>query len=171
MDIIGNGSVVIREFNKADIEKLAAYANNRKISVNLRDAFPHPYTVDDAKSFIDMVDKQLPKTFFAIEYNGEYVGNISLSIGSDVYRKGAELGYFIAEPFWGKGIATSAIGLITEYAFNRFDIIRIHAGVFEFNRASQRVLKKCGFVKEGVFKKSVIKEGKIYDEIRYAKTI
>ena len=171
MYIAKNSNVAIRELEYSDIAKLAEYADNKKVSINLRDLFPHPYTTDDAKQFIDMVKGQNPKTFFAIEYNGEYVGNISLSLGSDVYRKSAEIGYFIGEPFWNRGITTMAIDLITDYAFRTFDVVRIHAGVFEFNKSSQRVLEKCGFYKEGIFKKSVIKEGKIYDEIRYAKTI
>ena len=94
--IIGiDGEVVLREFNENDLHKLAEYANNKKVSVNLRDGFPHPYTMEDAVRFFEMVKIQKQKTFFAIEYKGEYVGNISLSIGTDIYRKSAEIGYFI----------------------------------------------------------------------------
>ncbi len=160
--------VVLRELTEADIPKLAEYANNEKVSINLRDAFPSPYTFEDAKRFIEMVDKQDPKTLFAIEYNGNYVGNISLSLGSDVYRKSAEIGYFIGEPFWNKGIASKAVRLITKYGFEKFDIVRIYTGIFEYNKPSQRVLEKCGFVKEAVFKKSIFKKGEFYDEIRFA---
>jgi RimJ/RimL family protein N-acetyltransferase len=81
----------------------------------------------------------------------------------------AEIGYFIGEPYWNKGIVTKAVKLITEYGFQHLGIIRIQTGVFEYNTASQRVLEKCGFVKEGVFRKSVIKQGKLWDEVRYAK--
>ena len=123
--------VVLRELCDDDIQKLAEYANNEKVSINLRDGFPNPYTVADAKQFIDMANSQNPKTIFAIEFQGEYVGNISLSLGSDVYRKSAEIGYFIGEPFWNKGIMTKAINLITEYGFEQLGIIRIYTGIFD----------------------------------------
>ena len=103
------------------------------------------------------------------EYMNNYVGNISLSLGTDVYRKSAEIGYFIGEPFWNKGIATKAVNLITEWGFKQLDIVRIHTGVFEYNISSQHVLEKCGFVKEAIFKKSIYKNGEIHDEIRFAK--
>lgn len=168
--IIGKDrEVVLRELTQRDIPKLAEYANNIKVSINLRDGFPSPYTIEDAINFIDRVNAQNPKTFFAIEYRGDYVGNISLSVGPDVYRKSAEIGYFIGEPFWNKGIATKAVNLITEFGFEHLDIVRIYTGVFEFNKPSQRVLEKCGFVKEAVFEKAICKNGKIYNEIRYAK--
>jgi len=166
---IENGEVKLREFIDLDLAKLSEYANNEKVSINLRDAFPKPYTPRDAENFKKMIDLQNPKTFFAIEYKGEYVGNISLSVGDDVYRKSAEIGYFIGEPFWNKGIATKAVSLITNWGFENLDIVRIHTGIFEFNKSSQRVLEKCGYIKEAVFKKSVCKNNEIYDEIRYAK--
>lgn len=167
--IAQDGDVVIRELEDGDLELLAKYANNKKVSNNLRDGFPHPYSLDDAKNFMMMVDAQNPKTFFAIECQGEYAGNISLSPGTDVYRKSAEIGYFIGEPYWNKGITTKAVNLITNWGFENLDIVRVHTGIFEFNIASQRVLEKCGFVKEGVFIKSIYKNNELYDEFRYAK--
>ncbi|MCL3782739.1 N-acetyltransferase [Prolixibacteraceae bacterium JC049] len=169
--IAKDGNVMLRELKDSDLHELSEYANNEKVSVNLRDAFPTPYTFENAKSFKEMVDSQNPKTFFAIEYQGKYVGNISLSIGNDVYKKSAEIGYFIGEPFWNKGIATKAVNLMTSWGFNNLNIVRIHSGVFDFNKSSQRVLEKCGYSKEGIFLKSICKNGKIYDEVRYAKTI
>ena len=168
--IIGkNGDVILRELMDSDLEKLAIYANNKKVGINLRDGFPNPYTIENARSFKEMVDSQNPKTFFAIEYQNDYVGNISLSPGTDVYRKSAEIGYFIGEPFWNNGIVTKAVNLITEWGFSHLDIVRIYTGVFEYNYASQRVLEKCGFVKEAVFRQSICKNDKMYNEIRYAK--
>lgn len=167
--IAKDGDVILRELTNSDMDKLSEYANNEKVSINLRDAFPKPYTLSDAKKFKKMVDAQNPKTIFAIEYQGNYVGNISLLIGKDVYRKSAEIGYFIGEPFWNKGIMTKAVKLITDWGFKHLDILRIHTGIFEFNKASQRVLEKCGYIKEGIFRKSVCKNNKMYDEIRYAK--
>ena len=168
MIIAQKEDVVIRELRVSDIPKLAEYSNNQKVSINLRDAFPSPYTKDDAVRFVEMAAAKDPKTIFAIQYKGDYVGNISLTPGSDVYRKSAEIGYFIGEPFWNKGIVTKAVQLITRYGFENMDIVRIHTGIFEYNKASQRVLEKCGFRKEGIFRKSICKNGKMYDEIRYA---
>ncbi len=167
--IATDGQVVIREIQDADLSLMTLYANNPKVAINLRDAFPSPYTMDDAIGFKKAIDNQNPKTICAIEYKGDYVGNISLSPASDVYRKSAEIGYFIGEPFWGKGIMTRAVNLITEWGFKTFDIIRIYTGIFEYNIASQRVLEKCGYTKEAVFRKSIYKNDNLYDEIRYSK--
>jgi RimJ/RimL family protein N-acetyltransferase len=168
--IIGvDGDVMLRELLDSDLELLSEYANNDKVSINLRDAFPHPYTLKDAENFKKAIDSQNPKTIFAIVYQDRYVGNISLSVGVDVYRKSAEIGYFIGEAFWNKGITTKAVNLITNWGFKNLDIVRIYTGIFEFNQSSQRVLEKCGYTKEAVFKKSICKNNEIFDEIRYAK--
>ena len=148
---------------------MAELSNNEKIARNLRDGFPNPYTLRDAENFIAKFIDLEPVTFFAIEYNGEYAGNISLVPGQDVYRKSAEIGYFLGEPYWNKGIATIAVKLITDYGFNVLGIVRIHTGIFEYNTASMRVLEKCGFEKEGIFKKSIFKHNRLWDEVRYAK--
>jgi len=167
--IASDGDVILRELMDSDLQNLAEYANNEKVSINLRDGFPNPYTIENAKSFKQMVDAQSPKTFFAIEYKGHYVGNISLSVGSDVYRKSAELGYFIGEPFWNKGIVTRAVNLLTDWGFRELDIVRIYTGVFEYNVASQRVLLKCGFTNEAIFIKAICKKNELYNEVRFAK--
>ena len=168
--IIGrDGDIVLRELIEEDLLKLAEYANNEKISINLRDSFPYPYSLDDARHFFESVKNDNPPSTFAIEYQGNYVGNISLVRASDVYRNSAEIGYFIGEPFWNRGIVTRAVNLITQYGFENRGIIRIFTGIFDYNKASQRVLEKCGFEKEAIFKKSITKKGKIFDEVRYSK--
>ena len=144
-------------------------ANNEKVSINLRDQLPFPYTIRDAKKFLKLINSVEEIFAFAIEIDGLYVGNIGLVRETDVYRKSAEIGYFIGEPYWGQGITPRAIDLITDFGFTSLGLVRIHCGVFEYNTASQRVLEKCGFVKEGVFKKAIIKKEQIWDEIRYAK--
>ena len=164
-----SGNIKLRPLHLSDAKRIAELADNEKISRNLRDVFPNPYTLADAENFLKKFTSQDPVTFFGIEYNGEYVGNISLVPGDDVYRKSAEIGYFIGEPYWNKGIVTTAVKLITEYGFNQLGFIRIHTGVFEYNPASMRVLEKCGYTKEGVFRKSVLKQNKIWDEVRYSK--
>jgi len=165
------GDIKLRPFRLTDSARLVQLANNENIARNLRDGFPNPFTVEHAEAFIRKFKDLDPPTLFAIEYKGEYVGNISLSKGSDVYRKSAEIGYFIGEEYWNKGIASAALNLICEYGFKNLDIVRIHTGVFEHNQASRRVLEKCGFVKEGVFKKAVYKRDQFWDEVRYAKTM
>jgi [ribosomal protein S5]-alanine N-acetyltransferase len=164
-----SGDIKLREFKLSDAQRFAELANNEQISRNLRDGFPNPFTYKHAEEFIQRWMALDPVTVFAIEYQGEYVGNISLSKGKDVYRKSAEIGYFIGEPYWNRGIATAAVNLITEYGFVDLDIVRVHTGVYEHNTASQRVLEKCGFKKEGVFQKAVFKRNKFWNEVRYAK--
>lgn len=169
MVLLKKDEVSLRVFNPEDKFRMAELANNEKISINLRDGFPHPYTVDDAERFIAICSQQNPPTVFAIEFSGTYVGNIGLHKGVDIYRKSAEIGYFLGEPYWNKGIMTKAVNLICEYGFRELNIVRIFTGVFEYNIASGKVLEKCGFEKEAIFKKAVVKKGKIYNEVRFAK--
>lgn len=161
--------IKLRRLRIDDKYRLVEFASNEKISINLRDGFPYPYTLTDAEKFLANVSNQTPTQVFAIECNGLYVGNIGMHLCSDVYRKSAEIGYLLDEKYWNKGIMTKAVNLICEYGFNELDIVRIHTGVFEYNTASQVVLEKCGFTKEGIFRKAIFKNEKIWDEIRYAK--
>ena len=166
-----DGTVTLRNFRRTDKFRMAELANNEKVAINLRDVFPHPYTLADAQLFINTFIGQNPLQVFAIEFEGKYVGNIGLHKQDDVYSKSAELGYFIGEPYWNKGITSRAVNLICEYGFRELDVVRIYSGVFEFNLPSQRVLQKCGFEREAVLKSAVSKRGNIYDEVRYAKVI
>jgi len=166
-----DGVVTIRKFSRNDKFRMAEIANNMKIAINLRDAFPFPYYPEHAQKFISACLRQKPYQVFAIEFEGEYVGNIGLHKQEDVYRKTAELGYFIGEPYWNKGITTRAVKLICDYGFRELDVIKIFSGVFSFNTASQRVLEKCGFEREAVLRNAVIKNGKVCDEYRYARFI
>jgi len=164
-----DGIVTIRKFRRSDKFRMAEIANNEKVAANLRDAFPSPYSIEDARKFISVCLRQDPYQVFAIEFEGEYVGNIGLHRQDDVYRKTAELGYFIGEPWWNRGITTRAVNLICDYGFRELGVIKIFSGVFSFNTASQRVLEKCGFTLEAILKSAVIKNGEICDEYRYAK--
>lgn len=167
--ILTDETIKLRPLTPDDKYRLAELANNQKVAVNLRDGFPNPYTLADAEKFIENFAVQDPQQIFAIEFNGDYVGNIGLHKASDVYRLTAEIGYFLGEPYWNKGIMTHAVKLICDYGFKNLDIIRIHAGIFEFNPASMHVLEKCGFKKESVAEKAIFKNGKVYNEIRYVK--
>jgi [ribosomal protein S5]-alanine N-acetyltransferase len=161
-------NVILRPLQVEDAPQLAKLANNPKIAINLRDGFRHPYSLNDAENFIKMCRNQDPTQAFAIEFDGEYVGNIGVHPEKDVYRKSAEVGYFLGEPFWGKGIMTEAVKQIVEYGFSNFNIVRIHTGIFEYNVASQRVLEKCGFKKEAVFEKAIFENNRLWNEVRYA---
>ena len=169
MIILKNLPVVLRELVHDDGVPLSQLANNRKIFDNVRDFFPHPYSVKDAEDFIEYCQQEDPVRTFAILYEQKHAGVIGLVLQTDVYRKTAELGYWIGEPFWNKGIATLAVNLIADYAFDTLQLFRLHTGVFDYNKASQRVLEKCDFILEGIFRKSVVKNGAICDEYRYAR--
>ena len=158
----------LRPWTMNDAAGLPAYANNFKIARLMTDRFPHPYTVDDAKSFIEFANRDEPVHIFAIDINGEAVGGIGIHPQEDVFRKNAELGYWLAEPFWGKGIITKAIIQMIEFAFQTYDINRVFARPFGTNKASQRVLEKAGFTLEGRFEKTLCKNGEYLDELVYA---
>ncbi len=166
---LSDGVIRLRPLRYTDRDDLARLANNQKIWKNLRDMFPLPYTVVDAENFIDTVKKQDPIVNFAIERNHEFTGVVGLFFQSDVYKKSMEIGYWIGEPFWGKGIATRAVSLAVNYAFESLKMERVFASVFEGNDASKRVLEKCGFKLEGVARKAVFKTKKLLDEFRYGK--
>lgn len=158
----------LRKWQPEDVESLVKYANNSKIAKNLTNQFPHPYRKEDAIKFIQMTLSQQPTTIFAIEINGEAVGSIGLHPQTDVHLKNAELGYFLGEPYWGKGIMTKAIQQMVDYGFKTFEITRIFARPFGTNFGSQRVLEKAGFVLEGRFEKILFKNGEYLDDLIYA---
>lgn len=161
---------ILRKLQSSECARLAELANNKKVSDNLRDFFPFPYSPDNAIFFYDLIKAEEPQLTFAIEHNGELCGIISLVPQADIYRGTAEIGYWIGEPFWDMGIATKAVKLITGYGLHVLNFTRIHTGVFETNPASMKVLEKNGYVKEGVFKKAIIKNNQVMDEHRFAIT-
>jgi len=159
---------ILRPWIKDDAPSLVIYANNYNVSRFLRDAFPYPYTLADAVRWIDMVLDNRHDIILAIEVNGEAVGGIGIHGMKDVYRYNAELGYWLAEIHWGKGIVTEAVNLMVKNAFDNYKWQRIFAAVFQNNPASMRVLEKNGFRKEAICRKAVIKEGEYLDEHIYA---
>ena len=160
---------LIRYWEKEDAPAIAKYANNRKIWLNLRDRFPHPYHLSDAEAFLTKVFEQQPTTFFAIANEQEAIGSIGFMLGEDVHRYTAELGYWLAEPFWNKGIMTEVVSKFTDFAFERFELNRIFAEPYTNNTASVRVLEKSGFILEGTLRGSVFKNGNILNQYLYAK--
>ena len=162
-------NIKLRKLESSDKETIAELLNNKKILNNLRDSIPNPYSISDAIFFINLTKENNPRQILGIEYKEELCGVISLIIQTDIYSKSAEIGYWLGEKYWGKGIMTKAVKLITKYGFENLNIIRIFTGVFEFNLASIKVLEKNGYLKDGIFKKAIFKNGKIWDEHRYYK--
>jgi [ribosomal protein S5]-alanine N-acetyltransferase len=158
----------LRAWHKDDVKSLAKYANNLNIAKNMTDGFPFPYTEETAKNFIKMTQQFKPNRFFAIVVNKEAIGGIGIHPQTDIQRKNAELGYWLAEEFWGNGIIYRAILEINKYAFENFDINRIFARPFATNLASQKVLQKAGFKFECKFEKTLIKNDELIDEMFFS---
>ncbi|MBS3913299.1 MAG: GNAT family N-acetyltransferase [Bacteroidetes bacterium] len=165
---MGETGILLRPWEMEDKLSLVKYANNKKIADNLRNLFPYPFEEKNADHFISLWTSMQPVRVFAIELDGEAIGAIGLHAKEDVHEKNMELGYWLAEPFWGKGIATRAVGMMVNYGFKTWPILRIYAGAFGSNIASQKVLEKCGFFREGILKNSIWKNERIDDEIIYA---
>lgn len=164
------GRCVLRPWTGGDEPSLVRHANNREVWRHMRDSFPHPYTRADAEAWIRSVRRQDPLTNFAIEVDGEAVGGVGLTLGRDVERRSAEVGYWLGEALWGRGIATSALRAVTAHGFEALDLTRIFAVPFAGNPASSRVLEKVGYVCEGLMRRSAVKEGVVLDQALYAIT-
>ena len=163
------GDLKVRSWRKDDLKALLHHANNSKIAANLRDQFPHPYTRHDAIDFLDYAQMQAPECSFAIEYGSEAIGGVGFQLGRDIARISAEMGYWLSEEFWGRGFATRVVTAVSDWAFDNYKLTRIFAFAFSPNAASIRVLEKAGFEREGLLRRSAIKNGVILDQILYAK--
>jgi RimJ/RimL family protein N-acetyltransferase len=159
----------LREYDIKYAAGLAVIRNTPVVLDNGYDKTPNPFTTKDAVAFInDQADKS-PARRFLIFQDDQLAGEIGISIKEDVFRLNAEIGYFIAEAFWGRGLATTAIKKMTDYTFENFNVIRIVAGVFEFNKASMRALEKNGYYLESIRKNAVIKNGQVIDDYIWVK--
>jgi len=162
-------SCLVRSWSWQDRDSIVHHANNRNVWINLRDRFPYPYTRKDSQIWLDCVVGLKPETNFAIAVADEAVGGIGFSIQPDVGIRSAEIGYWLGEEYWGRGIATDALIAVTDHAFEKFDLCRLYAHVFAWNEASARVLQKAGYSLEGRLRKSVTKDGQTIDQLMYAK--
>ena len=158
----------LRPFHNHDLTNLVKHANNYNISKNLSDKFPFPYTQNDGVAFINLALSSSPLEIFAIVIDGEVIGSIGVHPQKDLYCKNAEIGYWIAEPFWGHGLGPLVIKEMVNYCFKTFDITRVYARTFDTNFKSQRALIKAGFKLEAEFKDTFYKNGTIYGEMVYA---
>jgi len=153
----------------SDAAALVRHGNDRSIWLNLRDRFPHPYTLADAKQHLDSVMvPEATNLHLCIAVDGEAAGSISVLFKHDVNRRSAEVGYFLGRQHWGRGIATAAVHTLTAYAFAHFDLSRLYAVAYEHNLASARVLEKAGFELEGRLRKAITKDGQTFDALLYA---
>lgn len=158
----------LRPWDPLDANALVKHANNPRVAAQLRDGFPYPYTLGDAKSWLSTAANNTQDVILAIEVQGEAAGGIGLHGMKDVYKYNCEIGYWLSERHWGKGIVTSAIGKMVKYAFEKSLWLRIFACIFENNPASMRVLEKNGFSLEAIHRKAVMKGGTLMDEHLYA---
>ena len=159
---------VVRSFRKSDAASLAGNADNRKVWRNLRDRMPFPYRLEHARDFIAMATRAEPETSFAIAVEGTAVGSVGLVLQDDIHRFTAEIGYWLGEPFWGRGITSDAVAATTLWAIETFSLTRVFAVPFTTNAASCRVLEKAGFELEGTMRRSALKDGVLEDQFLYA---
>ena len=158
----------VRSFRESDAAELARHADNRNVWLQLRDRFPHPYSIDDARGFIAFASGAEPETAFAVTVDGQPVGSIGVVLGEDVERCSAEVGYWLGESYWGRGIATRALVGFTRYAFAAYGLERLFAVPLAANTASCRVLEKAGYRLEGRMRRSAVKDGVVHDQLLYA---
>lgn len=168
MTTITLSQCTLRPWKESDAGSIQENANNPKIACFLRDAFPYPYTLKDAEKWIAFITKNTTAFSRTIDVDGNAVGGIGIHFMSDVYAKNAEIGYWLGENYWGKGIVSTAVVAMVNYTFKNYDINRVFAGIYHPNTASMRVLEKCGFKKEAILKKSVFKNGEYLDEHVYS---
>lgn len=161
----------IRKWKLSDAKDLASVISNKKIQDNLRDGLPYPYTEQDATDYISaMLSEDENETFaFAITIDNKAIGSIGAFRQKNIHRHTAEIGYYIAEEYWGKGLMTEAVKQICSYIFDKSNIVRIYADPFSYNKASCRVLEKTGFLYEGTLRSNAIKNGKTIDMLMYSR--
>ena len=160
--------IKLRSWHIDDLETLVSIANNPNIAKYMADAFPYPYTHEKGKSFIEFATSNPTASIFAITIDNKPLGSVGLHLQSDILRKNAEIGYWLAEEHWGKGIVADAINQIITYGFENLDIVRIFARIYGTNIPSQKVVEKCGFKLEGKYEKTIFKNNEFLDELIYA---
>jgi len=161
---------LLRPWRVGDEASLVVYANSRDVWLNLRDQFPHPYTREHAEAWVKLASSQIRPTSIAIEVESEAAGGVGLQLHDDVERVSAEIGYWLGQRFWNRGIMSTAVRAVTEYGFEHFSLTRIYALPFVTNVASHRVLEKAGYVREGLLRRSAIKDGVVLDQVLFAIT-
>ncbi|MFO0594700.1 MAG: GNAT family N-acetyltransferase [Myxococcaceae bacterium] len=160
---------VLRPILEGDLPSIVQHANDREVWRNMRDAFPHPYTMDSARAFFELLSKPSNDRIFGIDVGGKIVGACGVHVQKDVYARSAEIGYWLGRSFHGRGLMSKAVGVLCDYAFTHEWLARLYASVFAWNPASARVLEKNGFHREAVVRQSVFKDGQLIDAWLYAR--
>jgi RimJ/RimL family protein N-acetyltransferase len=158
----------LRRWRMGDAASIVRHANNLNVARHLRDRFPHPYTSKDAHAFLSAASGEAPQTNFAVEVAGEAVGGMGYVPGTDVERYSAEVGYWLGEACWGRGIMTDALVVLTGHAFADLGLLRLFALPLADNIGSIRVLEKAGYSAEGILRSSCVKFGQPRDQVVYA---
>ena len=159
---------ILRKPTIHDVEAIVKHANNPNVSQYTSNKFPYPYLVSHAQAFVEFANNSISSDILAIEINGEFVGACGIHFKEDLQCKNAELGYWLAEPFWGKGIITLVLIERVQDAFLKHKIHRLYASVFDVNIGSQKALLKCGFTLEAILKQAVYKNNCYYDDYIYS---
>lgn len=160
--------VSLRPWKLDDLDELVALANNKNVAQYMADVFPHPYSVENGKTFITFATSNPNSKIFAIIVNGKPVGSIGLHLQTDILRKNAEIGYWLGEAYWSKGIIKKAIPQMVDFGFKNLDIVRIFARIYGTNLPSQKAIEKSGFKLEGRYEKTIFKNNEYLDELIYA---
>ncbi|MFD2785688.1 GNAT family N-acetyltransferase [Hymenobacter rubripertinctus] len=158
----------LRPWRFSDAAALARHANDERIARNLRDSFPYPYSAADAEFFLCLVADSTRDLFLALEVDGQAVGSVGVHFKTDVRRRSAEIGYWLAPACWGRGLATAAVQSVSAYVLAHFDVCRLYAVVFATNPASARVLEKAGYELEARMRRSITKDDQTLDSLLYA---
>jgi [ribosomal protein S5]-alanine N-acetyltransferase len=169
MLLLRGSRCIVRPWHKGDADALAHHANNINVAKNLRDRFPHPYTKADAKAFLKHATAAEDPSNLAIDVDGAAVGAVGYVPGHDIERFSAEIGYWLGEELWGRGIVTEALTLVTDHAFRELNFLRLFAVPFVENAGSVRVLEKAGYAREAVLRSSAVKSGEIRDQYLYVR--
>ena len=167
--MIGNSTMTLRRFRHQDRDALVALGDNPRVSQHLTLRFPSPYRVEDAETWLELTGAEPVAHNFAIEWQGRFVGGIGLEPLGDVFSGTAHLGYWLGEPYWGKGLAVQAVALLVPHAFGTLGFARLQAFVFGENTQSMRVLEKSGFTREGVLRGHVRKNGAVMDAVMFGR--
>ena len=162
------GEYTLRPYEDRDVATIPRYANNRKIWKNLTDIFPHPYTEQNAREWVAYTKTHPQEINFAMAAPDGVIGGIGVVPGTGVFCKSGSIGYWLGEPFWGKGLMTQAARAVTAHVFAQTDLTRLSARVYETNPASMRVLEKVGYTFEGRLRKAIFKDGALLDEMVYS---
>jgi ribosomal-protein-alanine N-acetyltransferase len=163
------GSCIVRNWTLADKASLVRLADNRNVWRNLTHRFPNPYTDADADFWLALQSANPVSSNWAIEIDGVAAGGIGIEPGEGVFAKSARFGYWLGEPYWGRGVMTAAVRATVDHVFGELDLVRLEAPVFEWNPASMHVLERCGFAREGLLRRSIFKDGQVIDAVLYAR--